>query len=262
MLNCSLENSVLSLSLNNPDMRNALVEDVIEGLVKTLARADQDSNVRVVILKGEGKSFCAGGDVKAMRDNSGMFAGESFELKNRYHFGIQEIPRAIEKFQKPIIAQVHGAAIGAGCDLVAMCDLRFASEECMFGETFTKLSLVPGDGGPFFLTRAIGYTKAMEMYLTADLYSAQDMKDYGLLNNVFKGDDLDEQVASIAQKIARNAPGAIQLTKEALKQSTSASLEQHLQLMSAFQGVAQRMNDHQRGIEAVLNKFEPTFEGN
>ena len=261
MLKRNLEDYILTISLNNPSMRNALVDDVISSLVSTLREADLDKNVRVVILKGEGKSFCAGGDIKAMKDNSGMFAGESFELKKRYHFGIQEIPRAIERFQKPIIAQVHGAAVGAGCDLVAMCDLRYADTDTKFAETFTKLSLVPGDGGPFFLTRAIGYTHAMEMYLTGDFYNSEVMKTYGLLNKVCKPEELENHVLNIAKRIAANAPGAIEFTKQSLKQARLSHLDEHLNLMSTYQGIAQRMNDHYIGVNSVIDKTTPSFKG-
>ena len=261
MLKRHLEGSILTISLNNPDMRNALIDDLIIDLTNTLKQADLDSQVRVVILKGEGKSFCAGGDVKAMKDRSGMFAGDSFELKNRYHFGIQEIPRSIERFRKPLLAQVHGAAVGAGCDLVAMCDLRYATTDAKFAETFTKLSLVPGDGGPFFLSRAIGHNRAMEMYLTGDFYSASKMKEYGLINDIFDQSDIDNEVLSIAEKISKNAPGAIQLTKQALKQARLSSLEDHLDLMSTYQGISHRMKDHDIGIDALLNRKEPNFKG-
>ncbi len=260
-LNTHFESGLLWLEIDNQSQSNALSMEVIESLVCALKRADRDDEVRVIILSGAGKSFCAGGDVKAMKNRSGMFAGDSFELRNRYHFGIQEIPRTIESLQKPLIAMIDGAAIGAGCDLVAMCDLRFASTRSKFGETFSKLSLVPGDGGPFFLTRAIGHTKASEMYLTGDIYDASKMLEFGLLNQVTEADKLKGLVESIAKKIAANAPGAIQLTKLALRQSLHSSLNDHLNLMSAYQGISQRMQDHSEGIDALLSKREPSFNG-
>ncbi len=257
-----VENHIQWVEICNEAQSNALSSEVIESLTKTLREADRNPDVRVIVLSGRGKAFCAGGDVKAMKDKTGMFAGESFELRNRYHFGIQEIPRTIESLQKPIIAMINGAAIGAGCDLVAMCDLRYASTKAKFGETFTKLSLVPGDGGPYFLTRAIGHTRASEMYLTGDIYDAKTMKDFGLINEVVEHETLKDYVQKIATKIAANAPGAVQLTKLALKQSLNSNLNDHLNLMSAYQGISQRMNDHHEGIAALLDKREAKFEGN
>jgi len=128
---------------------NAITIPMIESLVSVLKFADFDRDIRVIVLTGSGKSFCAGGDIKAMEEKSGMFEGESNELRMRYMHGIQQIPKCIEEISTPIIAMVNGAAIGAGCDLSMMCDLRIGSSESKFGETFTKMGLVPGDGGTF-----------------------------------------------------------------------------------------------------------------
>jgi enoyl-CoA hydratase/carnithine racemase len=167
-LDLEIEGAIAWIYLNNIKMRNAFTTPMIENLCSTLKSLDLNDKIKVVILSSRGEQFCAGGDIKAMLDKSGMFAGDSAELKSHYQNGIQQIPLTIEKFSKPLIGMIQGAAVGAGCDLASMCDIRIGSEKAKFAETFTKLALVPGDGGTFFLQRVVGYARAMEMFLTGD----------------------------------------------------------------------------------------------
>lgn len=258
------ENHLLWITLNRPESANAISLDMVDSLCRELQAAELDPEVRVVILKGAGKHFCAGGDVKAMHECSGMFAGQSNELRLRYHQGIQRIPRTIEAFQKPIIAMIHGAAVGAGLDLACMCDLRVASMKARFAQTFSKLSLVPGDGGSFFLQRVVGYTKAMEMFLTADFYDATEAKNFGLISrlvNSTEEKDLEEQVRELAQKISQLAPVSLSMTKMALKRGRTEDLNSQLELLAALQGIAQRTQDHQKAVEAQLKGESPEFSG-
>ncbi len=249
------------LRLNHPESSNALSYEVIDALVTALKLADSDNSCRVVMMTGEGKSFCAGGDVKAMKNRSGMFAGEAFELKRLYENGIQLIPKTIEAFTKPLIALVNGAAIGAGCDLACMADIRLASEDARFGETFARLGLVPGDGGAFFLSRIVGYSRAMEMFLSAKIYSSSEALEMGLVSRVVPGDELLIAGAELAKTIAANAPVAVALVKRALKESRMHSLETHLDLISTYQALAQRTQDHFEGVDALLEKRTPKFQG-
>ncbi len=232
--------------LNNPDQHNAITMEMIEGIEEALKQIELMPEIHVVILAARGKSFCAGGDVKAMRDQSGMFAGDSPELMWRYQNGIQRIPLAIERFKKPLIAAVHGPAIGAGCDLAAMCDIRIGGERAKMGETFVKLGLVPGDGGTFFLSRVVGYAKAMEMSLTGRVYTSHECLNMGLLNSLIEGEDENIHKAAIdlALEISKNSPLALRLTKSALKSARMSDLESQLDQLSAFQGMAQRNPDH------------------
>lgn len=250
----------LWVTLNNPDQMNAITTPMIESLVKVLKYADFDSTIRVIVLTGAGKSFCAGGDIKAMQDKSGMFAGESNELRMRYMHGIQQIPRAIEEVSKPIIAMVNGAAIGAGCDLSMMCDLRTGSAQSKFGETFTRMGLVPGDGGTFFLQRVIGYSKAMQMFLTADLFEGQRALEFGLLNFLFEDSALVEETEKLAEKIAGLAPVAQSMTKKAMKISYLSDLSTSLDVLATFQGISQRTSDHFEALSAFNEKRRPNFK--
>ncbi|MBC7372106.1 MAG: enoyl-CoA hydratase/isomerase family protein [Bdellovibrionaceae bacterium] len=251
----------LWLTLNNPDQSNAITSEMIESLCKVLKHADFDPDVRVIILTGEGKNFCAGGDVRAMSEKTGMFAGDANELRMRYMAGIQQIPKTIEDLSTPLIAMVNGAAIGAGCDLAMMCDLRVGTPSTKFGETFTKIGLIPGDGGTFFLQRVIGYAKAIEMTLTADIYEGHEAKDFGLMNILTDESTLKKETEKLANKIAANAPIAQALAKKALKIAYLHDLNTSLDLLAGFQGITQRTADHFEALEAAKTKRAPQFTG-
>lgn len=254
--------SILWLTLNNPEQSNAISLEMVDSLTQVLRFADFDPSVRVIVIRGEGASFCAGGDLKAMQNKTGMFAGESNELRMRYIHGIQQIPKCIEELSKPVIAMVHGPAIGAGCDLAMMCDLRIGTEKAKFGETFVKLGLVPGDGGTFFLQRVIGFSKAMQMSLTGDLVGGEEAYQWGLLS-YFVADEshLQRETEKLAAKIAGNAPVAVQMTKKAMKTAYLNDLATILDLSAAYQGITQRTEDHFRALEAMKNKTAPEFQG-
>lgn len=260
-LKASLQSHILWVTLNNPEQSNAISLEMVDSLTRVLKYADFDPAVRVIILKGEGDVFCAGGDVKAMQNKAGMFAGESNELRMRYMHGIQQIPKCIEELSKPLIAMVNGAAIGAGCDLAMMCDLRVGSERSKFGETFVKLGLVPGDGGTFFLQRVVGYSRAMQMSLTGDLVAGEEALRWGLLNTLTSVDSLQEEVEKLAMKIAQNAPVAVQMTKKAMKTAYMNDLQTVLDLSAAYQGITQRTQDHFVALEAMRTKQKPEFTG-
>lgn len=257
----SRADSVLWLSLDNPDFSNAISLEMVSSLTSILREADSDRHIRVVVIRGHGSVFCSGGDIKAMKAKTGMFAGESNELRLRYIHGIQQIPKVLEEFSKPLIAMVNGAAIGAGCDLAMMCDLRVGSEVSKFGETFVKLGLVPGDGGAFFLQRVIGYAKAMQMSLTGDLVAGEEAKQWGLLNYLVSNSELEAETQRLANKIAENPPIAVQMTKKAIKLAHRSDMNTILELSAAYQGITQRTYDHFTALEAMATKTPGIYSG-
>lgn len=254
-------NHQLWVTLDNEQQSNAITYEMIDSLVKVLKFADFDSNIRVIILTGKGKNFCSGGDIKAMEQKTGMFQGESDELRKRYMHGIQQIPKALEEISTPMIAMVNGAAIGAGCDLSMMCDLRVGSERTKFGETFTKMGLVPGDGGTFFLSRVLGFSKAMQMFLTAEIFEGQRALDFGLLNFLYNEGDLVLETEKLANIICSLSPVAQSMTKKAMKLSYLHDLHSSLDMLASFQGIAQRTGDHFEAIAAFNEKRAPNFLG-
>lgn len=244
----------LWITLNHPEKMNAISYEMIDSLTSTLFKAEMNSAVKVIVIRGEGKAFSAGGDVQAMKDKSGMFQGDSNELRMRYMQGIQKIPKCMEDLSKPIIAMVNGAAVGAGCDLAMMCDLRIGCEDSRFGETFAKLGLVPGDGGTFFLTRIVGFSKAMQMTMTAEIIQGKKAFDFGLMNYFVETADLEKETAALATKIASLPAVAVQMAKKSLKAAYRHDLQVNLDLLAAFQGIAQRTPDHENAVNAFFDK--------
>jgi 2-(1,2-epoxy-1,2-dihydrophenyl)acetyl-CoA isomerase len=255
------DESLLWVTLNRPQYSNAFSDEMIASLCRLLREADWDDDIRVIILTGAGKVFCAGGDVKAMEEKTGMFAGDPEGLRRRYTKGIQQIPLTIEALQTPLIAMVNGAAIGAGCDLACMCDIRLGCKYSKFGETFVKLALVPGDGGTFFLQRVLGYAKAMELSLTGRIVLADEALELGFLNDLVDEDKLKEKTQNLALSIAANSPVAVSMIKKAIRQARTAEISGHLDLLAAFQGITQRTEDHFEGVRALKEKRQPRFRG-
>lgn len=256
-----LQDSILTVTLNNPEQLNAISLEMIDSLTSVLRQADFDPKVRVIILTGQGSAFCAGGDIKAMAEKSGMFAGESNELRVRYMKGIQQIPKFMEDLSTPVIAAVNGAAIGAGCDLALMCDIRLGTPQTRFGETFVKLGLVPGDGGSFFLQRIVGYAKAMELSLTAEILNSDESLKWGLVSKIVPEEKLMEECLGLAKKIASYPPVAVQMTKRTVKSAYGRDLQAALDLAAAYQGITQRTQDHFLALEAMKTKTQAAYKG-
>lgn len=255
------DHGILSITLNRAEASNAFSDEMIHSLVTVLDHAEHDTKVRVIIFSGAGKNFCAGGDVKAMHEESGMFAGASDELRRRYQAGIQRIPIAMERLSKPTIAVVHGAAVGAGCDFACMSDMRVGGPKTFFAETFAKLGLVPGDGGTFFLPRVIGWSRAMEMFMTGRKVAATQALNWNLLNYMTEEGQELKKAMELAHECLEMAPIAQQLTKKAMRLSWKGELQQALDMLAAFQGISQRTADHKDAVSALLEKRSPTFKG-
>jgi len=264
-LRYAVDGPVATITLDRPEARNAYSESMVGELIDALDRADDDRSVRAVVLTGSGKAFCAGGDLKRMRDRAGMFDGDAATLRKRYIRIIQSIPRRIDRFDKPLIAAVNGPAIGAGCDLACMCDLRIGGRRAKFGSTFVKVGLVPGDGGAFVLSRIVGFPRALEMIMSARIVGADEALSMGLLNRVVddSGDPgaLLEAAYETAHQMAALPPVALQLAKRAAYRSWSMSLEQALELAATYQGITQRTDDHVEAVSAMLEKRPGRFTG-
>ncbi|HBF64346.1 MAG TPA: enoyl-CoA hydratase [Gammaproteobacteria bacterium] len=246
---------VLTLTMSSPDTRNALTgAEQFDDFVQTCAEINDDMSIRAVVLTGEGSAFCAGGNVKDMRDRAGMFSGDPFDQAGAYRMGIQRIPRAIQSLNVPIIAAVNGPAVGAGCDLATMCDIRVASTKAMFAESFVQLGLIPGDGGAWFLPRAVGFSNASLMALTGDPVKADEALRIGLVSKVVEAEELVATAQAIAARIAGNPPHAVRLTKQLLRGSERNSLDEMLDKSAAFQAICHAEPDHHEAIAAFFDK--------
>lgn len=256
------KNHVLLITLNRPETHNAISHDsMVQALVDVCDRANNDQDIRVMIITGAGKSFCAGGNVKDMRDKSDMFGGTEQEVADRYRNGIQRIPLALWNVEIPVIAAVNGAAVGAGCDLAMMCDIRIGSTKARFAESFVKLGIIPGDGGAWFLPRVIGAAKAAQMTLTGDMIDADKALEWGMLSEIVASDDLLDTAVSLADSIAQNPPLAVRQAKKLLRQSSDVELPEMLNECARVQAGLHQTEDHIEAVNAFLEKRPGQFKG-
>jgi enoyl-CoA hydratase/carnithine racemase len=236
-------------TINLPEVGNAITaKGFIAAFEAAVDDANADSTIAAVILTGEGKIFSAGGNVKEMADREGMFGLDAINQRRAYADGIQRIPRALSRLEVPLIAAVNGPAIGAGCDLAMMCDIRIASERASFAESFVTLGLIPGDGGAWFLPRAIGYARAAELTFTGDRIDVATALEWGMVTHVVPHDELLDAARALADRIGKNPPHALRMAKRLLQESQSGSLESTLGMAAAMQPLAHSDAAHHQRI--------------
>lgn len=248
---------VATLTLNRPDKSNAFDDTLIAEMIDALKAIERDAGVRAVVITGAGKNFCAGQDLGPMLERYRSPAGVSFgaHLRNSYNIIISRI-RTLEK---PVIGAINGAAAGAGLGLACACDLRHASENAKFRMAFIGIALAPDSGTSFLLPRLVGLGRATEMAFTNELIDAEKALQYGLVNRVFKAEELLPQTLVFAAKLAQAPTRSIGLTKRALNRSLTADLETALEYEAYVQEVAGRTADHQEGVKAFIEKRPPNF---
>ena len=256
------QDHILLATLNRPDIHNAMShESMINAVVELCEQVNKDQDIRVMVLTGAGKSFCAGGNIKDMLNRSDMFGGSTSEIEAAYKNGIQRIPMALWNVEIPVIAAVNGAAVGAGCDMAMMCDIRIGSEHARFAESFVKLGIIPGDGGAWFLPRVVGAAKAAEMSLTGEMIVAEQALQWGLISSISPVDNLLSDAINLAEKIAANPPLAVRQTKQLLRQSASLSLPEMLDLCARTQAKLHETTDHREALLAFMEKRPGVFRG-
>lgn len=253
---------ITTLTLNRPGTMNALGSDG-DGIEFEAACAAINANpdVRCVILTGAGRAFSAGGDVKAMKERTGNFGGTPITIANGYRSNIHRILRALYGLQVPLVAAVNGPAIGLGCDLACLGDIRIAADKAKFGVTFLKLGIIPGDGGTWILPRVIGEARAAELFYTGDVIDAVTAQQWGLVSRVVEGGGLMDAAWAMADKIAAMAPHALRQTKNLLRQGRVISYDTALELAANTQALMHHTSDHMEGIDAFLEKRPCVFKG-
>ncbi|MBM7700378.1 enoyl-CoA hydratase/isomerase family protein [Kurthia huakuii] len=261
-----IENRIATITLNRPDSLNAFSEDMVLKWIQALEEVRDNDDIRVVILKGNGKAFCAGGDIKAMTAGKGFFessddiSSTALARKNSLWKRIQRIPLLLEEIDKPVIAQMHGYAMGAGLDMALMCDIRIAADTAKFSESYIKVGIVPGDGGAYFLPRIVGVDKALDMLWTARVLDAAEAKEMNLVTYVVSEEELATFTQAYAEKLA-NSPGeVVRMVKRAVYQSQTMSLRTSLDYISSQMGIVTELADYKEGVQAVLEKRKPNFQ--
>ncbi|KRC85559.1 putative enoyl-CoA hydratase echA8 [compost metagenome] len=243
---------IVVLTLDHPETRNALTGNaMVDALLQACARIEGDPTVRVVILTARGSVFSSGGNIHDMQRQIGPEVGAA-SLRQEYRHGIQRLPLAMHALEVPTIAAVNGPAIGAGCDLACMCDVRIAADEATFAESFVKLGIVPGDGGAWFLPRLIGMARAAEMSFTGDAIDARTAADWGLVSRVVPSADLLPTARALAGRMAANSPEAVRMTKRLLREGQHARLDTLLELSAAYQALAHKTPAHAEAVENFI----------
>jgi len=259
-LNIERQDTILIVTMNHPETRNALTGNTaVEEFLALCQQVNQDTSIRAIILTAQGTVFSSGGNLKDMQ--------RYFEerppadaTRNEYRHGIQQLTRQFYNIEVPVIAAVNGAAIGAGLDLACMCDIRIAAKSAKFAESFIRVGLIPGDGGAWLLPRIVGKSKAAELAFTGDMLNAAEALETGLVSQVVADDELLDTALALAQRIARNPADILRMTKRLLRESDMGSLETVLELSAAFQAIAHQSTNHEEAVRAFLEKRTPNFD--
>jgi len=257
----SVADGIGTVTLNRPDKLNAFAGTMRQEVAQAVREMADHEDVRVLVITGAGRAFCAGGDVKKMRERASGATESGLTLRASYRDGIQRIPKAVYDLEVPTIAAVNGAAVGAGCDLVCMCDIRIASERARFAESFVRLGIIPGDGGAWLLPRAIGMSRAAEMTFTGDMIDAETAAAWGLVSKVVAADQLLDETRTLAERIAANPPAAVRMSKRLLRDGQTMGLSASLEMAAAFQSLAHRTSDHVEAINAFFDKRVGQYTG-
>ncbi|MDP2627258.1 MAG: enoyl-CoA hydratase-related protein [Candidatus Rokubacteria bacterium] len=249
---------VLTLTLNRPDSLNALTVEVMGALADRLEAAAADRSARAVVITGAGSAFSAGGDLAFLQELPGMPPARAKEV---VYGNFQRVPRLIRGMDKPVIAAVNGAAVGAGCEIAVACDFRIASEKARFGEVWITLGCIPALGGMYLLPRLVGFARATELVLTGEIIDAREALRIGLVNKVVMPPDLPRAAEELARSLARGPARAIAAAKEALNRGLASTFWAELDATVDAQVACFGTRDFAEGVRALVEKRPPRFTG-
>ncbi|MCS3731562.1 enoyl-CoA hydratase [Bradyrhizobium betae] len=253
-----LEGGLLTITMNRPERKNALNPEMVAGLVEAARRAADDPEVRAVLFKGAGGSFCVGGDVKSMAAGR---APLPFEVKMANLRRGMEVSRILHQMPKPVVAQLDGAAAGAGLSMALSCDLRIASESCKITTAFAKVGFSGDYGGTYFLTQLLGSARARELYLTSPVLTAKEAHAIGMVTRVVPDAEIDAAAHELALSLAQGPSIALGFIKRNINNA------EHLPLEDCFDGEAihhtrcSDTEDHKEAAKAFVEKRKPSFKG-
>ena len=249
----SREGAVLTITLNRPDVLNALNAAAHKALAAALKDA-RGAEVRAVVITGAGRGFCVGQDLTEFRENAGDIATR---LRSTYHPNI----KAIRALEKPVLAAVNGAAAGAGLSLACACDLRIASDQATFVPAFVNIGLIPDSGGTFFVTRLVGQARAFEWLCSGRRLTAAEAQQWGVVSEVVAAEALGARVAEVAAELAALPTRAIGMTKRLLDRAPNTLLDDQLEWEAQLQAAATKTEDFREGVNAFLEKRPADFHG-
>lgn len=253
-----LDRGLLTITMNRPDRRNALNPDMTRGLVDAARRAAEDHDVRAVLLKGAGGTFCVGGDVKSMAEGRAPLPFEAKRVNLRRGM---EVSRILHQMAKPVVAQVDGAAAGAGLSIALACDLRVASESAKITTAFAKVGLSGDYGGTYFLTQMLGSAKARELYLMSPVLTAQEALSLGMVSKVVPDAEIDSAAHELALSLAQGPSVTLGYIKTNINNAESLSLETCFDAEAIHHTRCGDTADHKEAAKAFVEKRKPAFQG-
>jgi enoyl-CoA hydratase/carnithine racemase len=260
------ENSVVTVTINQPEKKNAINSTMWDGLAEIFREIASRADDRVVVVTGAGNDFCSGADLSGRGGNAAAAAGASAGAQNQVHHlaamrRVNDACIALQRLPQPTIAKVRGVAVGAGCNLALGCDLVVASSTARFSEIFARRGLSLDFGGSWLLPRRIGMHRAKELALLAEIISANDALEMGLINRVLPDGEVDAFVDTWARKLAAGPPIALAQTKRLLNNSLNVTLEEALDDEAAAQTINFATSDTAEAMRAFIEKREPKFTG-
>ena len=248
---------IATITLNRPEAKNAFSPEMIALWREFLLKAGADESIRVIVVTGKGETFCSGGDIRDMAEGR----LKSWDMKRFLWEGVHRIALILEDLDKPVIAAINGAAMGAGLDMALMCDLRVCSDKARLAESYINMGLVPGDGGAFYLPRLVGTSRALELLWTGEVLKPEQALALGIVSRVAPHEKLMEETLTLARTIAAKPPLAVRMMKRAVYQGQTSTLRAHLDYISSQESLLSETEDHQEAARAFLEKRPPKFEG-
>jgi 2-(1,2-epoxy-1,2-dihydrophenyl)acetyl-CoA isomerase len=252
LVTTALGAGVLTITLNAPHTGNALDLAMTDAIAGTLENVPCMPDVHCVLLRSSGRHFCTGGNVKDMARGADLMAGTTTDIQDRLRLGLHRITRAMRDLEVPSVGAVNGAAVGAGFDLALMCDLRVAARSARFAESFLRLGLVSGIGGAWFLARAVGVAKAMELTLTSEYISAETAAELRIVSRVVDDDRLAAEAEDLARTIAAQPPRALRMAKRLVRESAESGLSAALEMAAAMQAILLSGDEHRASVTQFL----------
>ncbi len=263
-LQTEVTGGVMTITLNRPDRRNAMSSGMLDGLVASLADAENASDVGAVVLTGAGGAFCAGGDVKGMAEAGGEGGNSPVQYDARVHLqrrNQRDTAGKLFELPKPTIAALPGAAAGAGLSLALACDLRYAADNAVMTTAFARVGFSGDYGGTWFMSRLIGSAKARELYYLSDRVDMTEAERLGLVNGVFAAGSLMDEVNAIATRLAQGPAIAYRYMKENLNRAIHGEMGECLDMEAAHHIHCGQTEDHREAAQAFVDKREPVFRG-
>jgi 2-(1,2-epoxy-1,2-dihydrophenyl)acetyl-CoA isomerase len=255
MIQLTIENNIATITLNRPETYNSFNREMAFLMQDALEQCQEQSNIRVVVITGIGKAFCAGQDLVEVT------AKDCLELDKIVTEHYNPIIEKIRKISKPVVAAVNGVAAGAGANLALACDIVVAKESASFVQAFSKIGLIPDSGGTYFLPRIIGLQKATALLFLGDKVTAAEAETLGMIYRCISNVDFENEVALLSQKLAQMPTTALGYTKKLLQSTYDNTLEVQLNQEAMYQTQASKTLDYQEGIQAFIEKRTPLFVG-